>query len=387
MSVAMLLHGLFAGFVALSGAAALWRIARAARRLRRGRGALPPDALPAVHPAFLQPVSVLAIAREPGEALVERIRGLLALDHPELEVVVVVDEEAETLLPALEAAFAIEPFPEAHWRRLPARPVRAIYHAAGDARLRVIDKEPGGDADALNCALNASRFPLVCVTQHGTRLRTDALRRLVEPFVESPGTVASCAAGIEAAAPATRQVVALRALLAGVGGAAARGLAANAAGALVLRKDLAVAEGGFKLEPIDAVTELVLRLARSRGTPAAVRFVAEAICERDAVAPALPAPWTLADSEAVALAAAFAGILVLWLAGAIAGTAFLAFLVMAFALDVLVNVTALALEAAYFEQLLTRAPFDRLVLAALSAPAARAALRDRARWLKRSSPG
>src|SRR5206468_735215 len=52
-------YDLLAGYVALAGFAALWRVVRAARRLRRGHGALPATALPPMHAAFEQPFSVL----------------------------------------------------------------------------------------------------------------------------------------------------------------------------------------------------------------------------------------------------------------------------------------------------------------------------------------
>ena len=63
---------------------------------------------------------------------------------------------------------------------------RAWYGDGPTPRLRLVDKENGGKADALNCAINASRFPLVCAIDADTLILPDALRRLARPFLQQP---------------------------------------------------------------------------------------------------------------------------------------------------------------------------------------------------------
>ena len=379
MTAAIVLQGFFAGIVLLVAAATMFRVARAARRLRRGRGALPPGALPEPHTAFMPPISLLLPAEEPSEAVVARVASLLDLDFPEYEVVVVVDPAQEDVRIALESAFGLRVFPEAHWRRLKAAPVRAIYHAALAPRLRVVEKEAGDRADALNCAVNASRFPLSCTLAPGTTLRGDALLRLAEPFVEDARIRVACAPAIEAAASAGRQLLGLRGLVAGVAGAALRALALSPRGAMLLRKDAVVEAGGFG-GGVDPHANLVRKLARASGLPMGriVRFVAEPLVLREDIFDEPKRP-SIADGEAMAVLAALAGMTAIWALGGIGFSVLASFAAMALALDWLASAAALALEAAYFDRLVTGAGFARLALAAVSVPAVRRFLPGRAR--------
>ena len=368
MTAAAFLQALFPGIVLFIALGALLRMARAARRLRRGRGALPPGALPDLHTAFMPPVSILLPIEEPPEIVVARVEALLRLDFPEYEVVVVLDPGQDAVRTALEAAFGMRVFPEAHWRRLATAPVRAIFHAARGPRLRVVEKEPGDAADALNCAVNASRFPLLCTLAAGTVLREDALLRLAEPFVEDARTRVSCAPVVEAQASAGRQLLALRGLVAGMAGAALRALALAPRGAMVFRKDVVVEAEGFRGE-VDAHVNLARRLARGSTDPlgCTVRHVAEPVVLRDAAHDEPKRP-SVADGEAVAVVGAASGMAALWAMGAIAPSHLLSFAAMGVALDWLASAAALALEAAYFERLVTTSPFTRLAFAALSVP-------------------
>src|SRR5690606_17311004 len=71
------------------------------------------------------------------------------------------------------------------------QPVRGIYRSATHPSLRVIDKENGGKADALNAGINASRYPLFCGVDADSVLERDSLKRVVEPFLEDPRTIAA----------------------------------------------------------------------------------------------------------------------------------------------------------------------------------------------------
>lgn len=375
-------YGAMAAWVALAGFAALWRVARAARRLRRGRGALPPSALPPMHPTFQQPFSVLVVADDAnaGADTIAHVAALLALDYSEHEVVVVTEGSQGHALAALEEAFSLEVFPEAHWRRLPAQPVRAIYHAARDTRLRVVDKEAGGATDALNCAINASRFPLVAVVEPGVTLRRDALQRLAEPFVADGATLAACSPATYPGASPAEQLRGLRALLEGIGGAMVRGMAGAPRGVLALRKDAVVDAGGFRLDAVDPPLDLLLRqrarLAHHRAR-AAMAFITEPVCKATGAAVgngATRVPW-----EAAATLAAYAVATMLWIARGIDGAALVALFAMGASLSLATSAAALALEAAYFQRLLATAPLGRLAASAIFS-AAWPFRPGRARW-------
>lgn len=136
------------------------------------------------------PISILVPAHNEEKTVVESVRALLKLRYPEHEVVVVNDGSTDKTIAKLRTAFALEAVPIDIRLDLPCKPIRATYRSAIYKRLIVIDKENGGKADALNCAINASRFPLVCAIDADTLILPDALLRLVRPFLTDVDVVA-----------------------------------------------------------------------------------------------------------------------------------------------------------------------------------------------------
>jgi cellulose synthase/poly-beta-1,6-N-acetylglucosamine synthase-like glycosyltransferase len=129
------------------------------------------------------PISIIVPAHNEEKNVVESVRALLNLRYPQHEVVVVNDGSADQTMAKLRAAFALEAVPIDMRIDLKCEPVRATYRSAINRRLVVIDKENGGKADALNCAVNAARYPLVCAIDADTLIIPDALLRLVRPFL------------------------------------------------------------------------------------------------------------------------------------------------------------------------------------------------------------
>jgi cellulose synthase/poly-beta-1,6-N-acetylglucosamine synthase-like glycosyltransferase len=264
--------------------------------LKRELGLRALQDLPRMYSGFEPPVSLLVFARDREGDIAAAVEALLHLDYPEYEVIVVNDGSDDATLPALQQAYQLEPFPEVYWRRLPTRPVRAIYHSRARRGLRVIDKERGGRADALNAGINASRYPLFCAVDDGAVLHPQGLRRLVAPFLDNPATVAAGGAlriangsyvvdgkaletGLPPSLPARLQVLEqLRATFQCMGRAALNAELLLAGALTVFRKDIVVETGGHAAGVMDERGELVARLhkvLRSRGEPYAVRFVPE----------------------------------------------------------------------------------------------------------------
>src|SRR5688572_9795318 len=158
--------------------------------LRRRLAREPLANMPAAYSGLEPPVSLLVPACNEEATIASSVRSLLQLDYPEFEIVVVNDGSGDGTLEALKAAFDLAPFPEAYWRRLESKPVRGIYRSRTTSNLRVIDKENGGKADALNVGINASRFPYFCAIDADSILQRDSLRRVMEPFVDDPTAVA-----------------------------------------------------------------------------------------------------------------------------------------------------------------------------------------------------
>ena len=250
--------------------------------LQRKVAVRPLENLPPVYSGFEPPVSILVPAYNEEAMIASSVRSLLQLEYPEFEVIVVNDGSKDGTLAALQEAFQLEAFPEAHWRRLKAAPVRAIYHSRTHPNLRVVDKENGGGkADAINAGINAARHPLVCVIDADSILEPHALTRAVLPFLEDPSTLA--AGGIirivngctveagqvtEVRLPASRlalfQVVEyLRAFLAGRVALSAANMLLIISGAFgIFRRDALVEAGGFRADTVGEDMEIVTRLHR-----------------------------------------------------------------------------------------------------------------------------
>jgi cellulose synthase/poly-beta-1,6-N-acetylglucosamine synthase-like glycosyltransferase len=367
----------------------------------------PLENLPPVYSGFEPPVSLLVPAYNEEGTIASSVRSLLQLDYPEFEIVVVNDGSRDRTLEALVEAFGLEAFPEAHWQRLKAKPVRAIYHSRLHANLRVVDKENGGKADALNVGINASRYPLFCAMDADSVLQRDSLRRVIEPFLDDPHTIASggtvriangCTVsgghlervGLPSHPLALLQIVEyLRAFLFGRLGWATLNAVLIISGAFgVFRKDAIVEAGGYRADTIGEDMELVVRLhrvLRARREPYSIHFVPDPICwteapESLAVLKSQRIRWQRGLCESlhrnvgllrqggggaaglVAFpffmvfecygplieVAGYAFMAAMWVVGQISGTAFFAFLALAFSLGLLLSVSALLLEEMSF---------------------------------------
>jgi len=289
---------LIAYLLALNGA--YLALSFVAMRTLRDKVTLRPlENLPPVHQALVQPVTVIVAARDDAGHVVDRVRAALALDYPLFEVVVVNDGSRDTTLEALREAFALEAFPEVYWRRIPVKAVRTIYHSRLHRNLRVVDKERGGTADAINAGVNTSRYPLFLALDPRWTLRRDGLRVLVEPFVDDPATLAACStvridadgtggmeagpADLPASLFARLQIVEhLREPLFSRLGWARRNAALAVSGSAILfRKDAVVEAMGFRGDVLVEEMELVMRLHRlwrEKGERYAVAVVPDPVC-------------------------------------------------------------------------------------------------------------
>ncbi|MBX3651965.1 MAG: glycosyltransferase family 2 protein [Burkholderiales bacterium] len=262
------------------------------------------DDLPRGISGFEPPVSVIVPAYNEEATIAGSVRSMLQLNYPDYEVIVVNDGSKDGTMAALRREFSLLPFPEAYWQRLPAQPVRGIYRSTTHPSLRVIDKENGGKADALNAGINASRYPLFCGVDADSVLERDSLKRVVEPFLEDPRTIASggtvriangcsvdngflASVGLPRNPLALLQIVEyLRAFLFGRMGWSPLNAVLIISGAFGLfRKDVVVAAGGYRRDTVGEDMELVVRLHRlhrMKRIPYRIVFVPDPICWTEA---------------------------------------------------------------------------------------------------------
>lgn len=246
------------------------------------------------------PISVIVAAYNEEATISESLRGLLLLDYPQYEVVVVNDGSKDDTLPAAMSAFNLMRAPVAYQQPLETAPVRGLYRSLDHPNLVVIDKANGGKADAINAGLNAARHDLVCVIDADSLLEEHALARAVLPFLEDPTTVAmggivrivngcTVEAGRVTAVRLPRQWLArfqvveyLRAFLGGrVAMSAANALLIVSGAFGVFRRGVVIEAGGFRTDTIGEDMEVVVRLhrlQRQRERPYRIVFQPDPVC-------------------------------------------------------------------------------------------------------------
>lgn len=262
------------------------------------------DDLPPLYLGLEPPISILAPAYNEALTIGASVRSLLQLNYSEYEILVINDGSKDDTLAVLMREFALQPFPEAYNTILSTQPIRGIYHSKVYPNLRVIDKENGGKADALNAGINGARYPLYCAVDADSILQRDSLRRVVQPFLEDPTTVAAggtiriangcevrggflVKTGLPTNHLALFQIIEyLRAFLFGRLGWSSMNALLIISGAFGLfRKDRVIEAGGYLTDTIGEDMELIVRLHRTlrlAGTPYRITFLPDPVCWTEA---------------------------------------------------------------------------------------------------------
>jgi len=275
--------------------AGFWRTQRVFREVRR------PDQRRLLRSPLTPPISVLAPAFNEEANVVENVRSLLMLDYPLFEVILVNDGSRDRTLGRLVDAFELRRSARSFERVLPCKTIRGVYDSPIYPNLVVVDKENGGKADALNAGLNLSLYPLFCAIDADSILESDALLRLVRPFVDAPG-VTIAAGGVVRVAngcdihggrvhqvrlprrplPLIQIVEYLRAFLFGRMGWSTGNTLLVISGAMGLfEKRAAVEAGGYATDSVGEDMELVVRMhrkLREKHQPYRIGFVPDPIC-------------------------------------------------------------------------------------------------------------
>ena len=213
----------------------------------------------------LPTVSVAVTGSAVADWTIGGVHALLALHYPRFEVVLVHDGLANGDLAALIEEFDLYQVPPAVLVNVPTGAVRAYYRSRHHGKLFVIDKALAGEADDLNAALNASRFPYVLMMSAGTMLRADALTRLMRPhLVGQPIAAVSAAARIAGSETWWGGALAIRTLrdlvYSRLGWNGVGGQLVTDGGVILHRRDHLLAIDGYRLSARDPSLDLVVRL-------------------------------------------------------------------------------------------------------------------------------
>ena len=388
--------------------------------LRRRTEEIVLDELPQVFSGHEVPISVLVPAYNEEATICSSIRSLLQLSYPEYEVIVINDGSKDGTLDALRAAFDLEAFPEAYYAQIRTSEVRSVWRSRRYANLKVIDKQNGGKADALNAGINASRYSLVCGIDADSVLERESLHRVVQPFLRDSRVVATggtvrvangCViesghlreVGLPHKLLGLFQVVEyLRAFLFGrLGWSAISGMLIISGAFGLFRKDAVISVGGYRPNTIGEDMELVVRMhrvLRERGTPYRIEFLPDPVCWTEApedlktlrnqrirwqrgLSESLAANWRLVFSRrggvpgwiAFPFMAAFewmgpvleltgyAFMITAYLLGGISWSAFASFLFVALGLGIMLSVSGLMLEELSFHMYPKRSDLAKLL--------------------------
>jgi cellulose synthase/poly-beta-1,6-N-acetylglucosamine synthase-like glycosyltransferase len=298
ITVAWVLAVYFALYIV--GTLALAAIAGMAAR--RSQHELLPSTLRRLMRAELAPgISVCLAAYNESAVIVDTIRSLLALDYPDVEVVLANDGSTDTTLEMLRAEFGLRPCERPSFGELPHRPIRALYEPRAPIPLLVIDKENGGRSDSLNAAIRYAHGPLVAVMDADELVANSTLARAVRPFVADPertvaaGSILGIANGcrtlrgriIERARP--RQLLPLfqaveyeRSFrISRIAAGSLRALPIISGGFGIFRRDALLAVGGYTSDTVGEDFDITLRIHRhfdDRGLPHRVAQIPNAVC-------------------------------------------------------------------------------------------------------------
>ena len=225
----------------------------------------------------LSPVSILVPCYNEELSITRSILSMLQLNYPEFEVIVCNDGSKDRSVEVLKESFNLFAVDAKLPQVLPCKPIRAVYISKDHPNLIVLDKENGGKADALNAAINHSKYPLICCVDSDSVLEAEGLARVTVPFFEDPdqtiatgGTIltvnTSATGGASTAVPATwlgciQAMEYLRAFL--IGRLAWDFINCNTiiSGAFgVFKKSLVIKVGGYAHKTIGEDMELLLRM-------------------------------------------------------------------------------------------------------------------------------
>ncbi len=246
---------------------------------------------------FYKPVSVIVPAHNEEATIVHTV---LSVRYPELEVVAVNDGSSDGTLDELIRSFNLVPAPGVVGCDIPCQPIRGVYESLTYPGLRVVDKEQGGKADALNAGINASSFPLVCNIDADSIIDVRSMVQITRPFLEDHRVVA--VGGV--VMPANdcdiengevkhvrlarrdlarfQTVEYLRAFLFGrIGWSRLNSLMIVSGAFAIFRRTALVDVGGYRTDTVGEDMELVLRLHRvysDKKRPYRIIFLPDPIC-------------------------------------------------------------------------------------------------------------
>lgn len=138
------------------------------------------------HSPVTPPVTVIVPVWNDQDIVVQSVRSALAIDYPELQVIVVNDGSTDLTLERLISELRLMPADFIYRPRLRTGRPEAFYTSRELPNLVVISIAHASKPEALNVGINMCRTPYFCTLDADCVLERDALLRLIRPVVHSP---------------------------------------------------------------------------------------------------------------------------------------------------------------------------------------------------------
>jgi hypothetical protein len=223
----------------------------------------------AVSGSVSDPVSIIVPLTGDAASVSQTITGLLDLNYPAFEVIVVGDGTAPAQIEDLSRDWQLEAREFFYRQALATANVKRIFRSAVDPRLMVIDKARGGYGDTLNCGVNVARYRYVVSVAPGIAFDNDALLRVMAAALRDPAHVVGASNHVELGADlsgasmgsAFQRLTSLRSLMNTRLTWRYRrcGLGPNGA-VVVWRRDGVIKVDGFSRTAADADLDMMFRL-------------------------------------------------------------------------------------------------------------------------------
>ncbi len=229
---------------------------------------------------FTIPVSIVIPPGADADALSTTIDKALGFNYPELEVIAVIDDATTSGFGDLAREWQLEARECFYRQSIGSGAVRRLYRSARDARLVVVDKEPGSAGDALNCGVNLARFRYVMTLPAGITFDRNALLRTMAAASMDPAHVIGASSHVEWGCASTdsssptaagarligafQRLASLRSLMATrlTWRHSRNGLVPQGA-VVVWRRDAILKAGGFSLTAPDIHLDLLFRVQQA----------------------------------------------------------------------------------------------------------------------------
>jgi cellulose synthase/poly-beta-1,6-N-acetylglucosamine synthase-like glycosyltransferase len=173
------------------GAILLWA-SLSSRLLRSQRPSIRPGAIAFTSArSDLPGVTITMPGYNEEVTIVGAVTSALALDYPDLEIIVVNDGSKDRMMDVLIESFDMEKMSgPVNSGPIHTADVRGVYRSKLDSRLVVIDKAPAGaKADGANSGINFSTKPWVVLMDADELVDSDLLIRCMTEMTHEPGNV------------------------------------------------------------------------------------------------------------------------------------------------------------------------------------------------------